>query len=183
MIRRDFLAAGALVMNPALVQPGPPAVPDVSLVDDQGRLVKLRALLADRTVAINFIFTGCVSFCPPQTAVFRATQQRLAELRGAIATPLLLSLSIDPLNDTPRSLAQYAARFDAKLGLAQGWLMLTGEPENMERAVRAFGASSRRIDDHPAQLWVGCASKSRWFSSAGMASADDVLRLMKAAGA
>jgi protein SCO1 len=183
MIRRSFLVASACAVGAAWAQPGTPVVPDVILMDEQGRTFRLRSLLAERTVAINFIFTGCTSFCPPQTAVFRAAQERLGELRSVAHAPLLLSLSVDPLNDSPKALSQYAARFDARLGLNQGWLMLTGEPAAVERTSRAFGASSVRVDDHPVQLWVGCAPKSRWFSTTGLASADDVLRLMKAAAA
>lgn len=187
MMRRRFLAASAAAAACAasqlLAQPSAPAIPDVSLLDEQGRSVRLRALLADRTVAINFIYTGCSSFCPPQTAVFRATQLRFGELRGSSHAPLLLSLSIDPLSDSPQALRQYAARFDAKLGSAHGWMMLTGDVGAVERTTRAFGASSQRVDDHPVQLWVGCAPKARWFSTTGLASADDVLRMMKAAAA
>jgi protein SCO1 len=183
MKRRSFLVASACAVGSVWALPKAPVVPDVGLVDEQGRSVQLRSLLADRTVAINFIYTGCTSFCPPQTAVFRAAQERFGELRSAVHAPLLLSLSIDPLNDSPKALAQYAARFDAKLGLAQGWLMLTGDPATLERTTRAFGASSARVDDHPVQLWVGSVPKSRWFSTAGLASTDDVLRMMKAAAA
>jgi protein SCO1/2 len=160
-----------------------PNVPDVALRDQQGREVRLRALLAERTVALNFIFTGCSSFCPPQTAVFRSVQARLDELRSARYAPLLLSLTLDPLNDTPQALTQYAARFDARLGLAQGWLMLTGAPDVVERTTRAFDASAGNPDDHPAQLWVGCSANARWLRSSGLASADDVLRMMRKAAA
>lgn len=160
-----------------------PRVPDVSLLDQQGRAVRLSDLVNGRTVAINFIYTGCASFCPPQTAVFRALQSRLGELSQSSAKPLLLSLSLDPLNDTPQALVQYASRFDAKLGMSSAWLMLTGEVAAMEKAVRAFGTSSVRIDDHPAQVWVGCQAKSRWLRTAGLASADDLLRMMKTVAA
>ncbi len=184
MMRRSLLiAAGACAASQVLGQPNAPVIPDVSLLDEQGRSVRLRNLVAGRTVAINFIYTGCVSFCPPQTAVFRAAQLRFGELGGAAHPPLLLSLSIDPLGDSPQALTQYAARFEARLGLANGWMMLTGEPGAVERTTRAFGASSQRVDDHPVQLWVGCVPKARWFSTTGLASADDVLRLMKVAAA
>lgn len=159
-------------------------IPDVQLQDDKGRSHALRELIERHTVALNFIYTGCLSFCPPQTSVFRAVQTRLQELKdNSPYAPLLLSLSIDPLNDTPAALASYAARFDAKLGLPQRWLMLTGSAPTMEQAARAFRASTQRVDDHPALLWVGCAAKSRWQSAAGLANADDVLRMMKAASA
>jgi protein SCO1 len=184
MNRRYFIGAGLMaVLGEGTGQSITPVLPNVSLIDDQGRSLSLMALCEHRTVAVNFIFTGCVSFCPPQTAIFRAAQARFDELRGLKQPPLLLSISIDPLNDSAQSLARYASRFDARLGLAQGWLMLTGDVASIEKTSRAFGASSQRIDDHPPKLWVGAASKSRWLSSNGLASADDILRLMKAVAA
>lgn len=164
-----------------------PVIPDVRLLDEQSREHSLRSLMESHTVAINFIYTGCSSFCPPQTAVFKAVQSRMNEaLRGASYAPLLMSISIDPLNDTPETLARYAARFEARLGLKQRWMMFTGEPGAIAQTARAFYAASvsgTRVEDHPAQIWIGCAPRARWRSIASLPSADDVLRLMKEAAA
>ncbi|MEO5695674.1 MAG: SCO family protein [Burkholderiaceae bacterium] len=183
MKRRTFvlggLAAGGLGASAGAVAESfdTPKVPDLTLLDHLGRPVPLRSLLARHTVAVNFIFTGCANFCPPQTAVFRAVQMRLPELRALQPAPLLLSLSLDPLSDSPQALVRYAQRFEAKLGLEQGWLMLTGEVAAMGQAALAFDAGGPNLDDHPARLWVG--SKSRWLSATGLAGPDVVLRMMK----
>jgi protein SCO1 len=188
MNRRSLLLAAACPVlashGPATAQAAAPRPPDVSLLDDAGRSVSLRALLARHTVAINFIFTGCLSFCPPQTAVFREVQRRLGELgSGSAYPPLLLSISLDALNDTPQALAQYAAKFEARLGLPARWLMLTGDASALRDTARAFGAGTERLDDHPAQLWVGCMPRAHWRNAAGLAAPDDVLRLLRAASA
>lgn len=191
MKRRTVLLAGAWPLlgaplatpDAAQAQPRAPRPPDVSLLDDQGHGHSLRMLLARHTVAINFIYTGCASFCPPQTAVFREVQRRLADARAGTFPPLLLSISIDPLNDTPRALARYAARFDVRLGVAAHWLMLTGDVAALRETARAFDADTDRVDQHPAQLWVGCVPRSRWLNAAGLTSPDDVLRLMRVAEA
>ena len=177
--RRIVLATLAAVLLPPARAATTPSVPDVRLLDSTGTSVGLRELTARHTVALNFIYTGCSSFCPPQTAVFRAVQARLAEVRGPSLNPLLLSLSIDPLNDSPSALARYASRFEARLGLAHGWLMLTGETAAIARTTRAFNASVIDPAEHPAQLWVGCEPKGRWLNANALAAPDDVLLMMR----
>lgn len=180
MNRRRFVLATTTAMLSSQSWAGAaPAVPDVHLLDSTGASVGLRELAARRTIALNFIYTGCSSFCPPQTAVFRAVQARLGEVRRPGLEPLLLSLSIDPLNDTPAALARYAERFDAPLSLGHGWLMLTGEPAAVARTTRAFNASVTDPADHPAQLWVGCEAKGRWLNANALAEPDDVFRMMR----
>lgn len=169
------LAGGSLLptaraadATPRWLQPGP-AIPDVTLLDDRRRAYRLPALLAGRPVAVGFFYTGCSAVCPPQTATFRALQSVLKE-RAVQA--LLLSVSLDPLADTPQALGDYAARFGARLGLDQGWLMLTGAPAPLARVWAAFDSASGRPEDHPATMWIGCADRRRWMRTAGLASPD-----------
>ena len=46
-----------------------PAVPDVPLLDQDNRSVRLASLLQGRAVVVSFFYAGCVSVCPPQTAL------------------------------------------------------------------------------------------------------------------
>jgi protein SCO1/2 len=183
--RRLLVAAGvAGVAGVACAAGSPvPALPDAMLVDHRGQPSRFDALVAGRTVAIDFVFTGCVSFCPPQTAIFRAVHDRWSELRDLPRPPLLLSISIDPFNDSPQALAAYARRYDLRLGDERGWLILTGEPPQVERVLRAFGTGTGgAVQDHAPQLWVGCPARRRWLSSSGLPGASDVLRMMREVG-
>lgn len=159
----------------------PPRVPELALVDQDGRAVRLPGALNGGAVAINFIYTGCASFCPPQTAIFRSLQQRLA------ATPALpgrlLSLSIDPLNDTPAALARYAQRFEARLGANERWLMLTGGRSEVDAVLAAFGVHAASLAEHPSQVWVGHYEKRRWLRVLGLAGAEELLQWMREAAA
>lgn len=135
--------------------------------------------MATGPVAVNFIYTGCVSFCPPQTAIFRQLQALLdAPPRQA---GMLLSISIDPLSDTPDALARYAARFEARLGVRERWLMLTGSPAQIDLVLAGFGMHAAPPADHTAQMWVGDATHERWTRTLGLASADDLARWLRAA--
>ncbi|RZM00922.1 MAG: SCO family protein [Variovorax sp.] len=187
MRRRDVLVAvGAVGLAGTAIGAGAlrPTPPDATLVDDRGRPLRFDALVAERTVAINFIFTGCASFCPPQTAIFRAVRERWGELGHLPRPPLLLSISIDPFNDSPQAIAAYARRYDLRLGVDAGWLILTGEVPQVERVLRAFGTGTGAApQDHAPQLWVGTPARGRWLASSGMPAAADVLRMMREVGA
>ncbi|MEX3815274.1 SCO family protein [Paraburkholderia sp. BR13439] len=58
------------------------------------------------------MFTGCSSVCPLQGALFSAVQQGIPRL-GSQYPLRLISLSIDPLADSPGALRAWLERFDA----------------------------------------------------------------------
>jgi protein SCO1/2 len=158
-----------------------PQLPDVALLDHRGESHRLQPLLAAGPVAVNFFYTGCASFCPPQTAIFR-------QLQGLLDAPprlkgMLLSISIDPLSDTPAELARYAARFEVRLGLREQWLMLTGSLAQIDAVLAGFGLHAAAMGDHPTQTWVGNVARARWTRTLGLASADELARWMRASAA
>lgn len=159
----------------------PPRLPDLALLDHRGEPQRLQSLLSTGPVAVNFIYTGCASFCPPQTAIFRQLQGLLDDTPQLAGT--LISISIDPLSDTPAALARYAARFEARLGVREHWSMLTGSPSQIDAVLAGFGLHATSLADHPAQVWVGHSARSRWTRTLGLASAYDLARWMRAAAA
>ncbi len=101
------------------------AVPDFTLVSQTGDTVRGHDL---RGVWIaDFIFTNCGSICPVMSAQFEHLSARLDERAR------LISFSVDPEQDTPRRLAEYAARYGAK---PPRWLFLTGEKADVRRLVQ-----------------------------------------------
>jgi protein SCO1 len=87
-------------------------VPAVQLVRDDGKVVSLPDEMDDgRPVVLNFIFTTCSSICPLTSQVFAQFQQRL----GADSDHVhLMSISVDPEEDTPARLREYAHKFHAR---------------------------------------------------------------------
>ncbi len=100
-------------------------VPDATLVADSGKPLKLASLKGNVTV-YDFIFTNCASSCPMMT-------QQMRELTTKIdkdAPVRFVSITVDPVHDTPAKLAQYAAQFrnDPR------WTFLTtGDPASTVR--------------------------------------------------
>jgi protein SCO1/2 len=109
-------------------------VPNVTLIDMDGRRVRLRRELADPGPAIlEFMYTTCAGICPILSGLLAQTQEELGPaLRGA----RIWSISIDPEADTPERLRLYAVGYDAK----PNWRFLTGRMDNVVAVQQAFDA-------------------------------------------
>jgi len=110
------------------------------LVDQQGGAVSLSDLRG-RVLAISFVFTTCSDTCPVVTAKLRDLRRRLGAEFGRRVR--FISISVDPLTDTPARLRAFAAKFGADI---PGWSFLTGTPAQVDEVVRGFGAYARRSD-------------------------------------
>jgi protein SCO1/2 len=115
-------------------------VPTFRLVDERGGPYGSEAMLGHVTVA-DFVFTRCTASCPRLTARMGELQARLAR-RGSDAR--LVSFSVDPDNDTPAVLAEYAAKAHAE---PARWTFVTGNADEMVRAVvLGFKVSAAKIE-------------------------------------
>lgn len=145
-------------------------VPDVTLVDQEERPVRLRELLSgDEPVMLNFIFTTCQAICPVMSRIFAGVGRELgvedAEVR-------LVSISIDPEQDTPGRLRDYAARFRA----GPGWRFLTGRVQDVEAVERAFDAFRGDKMNHEPLTLLRRSPGGPWVRFDGFASAADLAR-------
>jgi protein SCO1/2 len=106
------------------------AVPDFSLTDQAGRLVRLRDY-AGRVVAVDFIYTRCPlpDVCPRLSANFAYLAKRVRDVS-------LLSITIDPQYDTPAVLADYERRYG---GDGEHWRFLTGTMDQVREVAGLFG--------------------------------------------
>lgn len=173
-----FLAAAACAaLSAGAVPPAatPPAVESAGLRLQRADGAWVR--LADELdtagpVVVNFIFTSCSAICPLQSRVF-------AELEGKAGPGLrLISISLDPLNDTPQRLRDYAG----KLGAGAGWRFYTGTPASSEAAQRAFDVYRGNKMNHLPVTFVRARAGSAWQHVDGLASADQLLAVLRAGG-
>lgn len=156
----------------------PPALPDVALLDHLGQSLRVRELLRDRPVVVNFFFTGCATVCPPQTALLR---QAAASWRGrpALNRALVVSISVDALGDGPQQLRAYGERFQLPLGVQQGWVLLSGAGGPLQQVLKAFEVPAGRADDHPALLWLGDTRRGRWTRASALNAPATTTRLLE----
>jgi len=123
-------------------------IPDVALVNQHGKKVRLRTVLkGDEPVAMNFVFTTCTTICPVMTATFYALEKALGAEVGNLR---LVSISLDPEYDSPEVLDAYAKQF----GAGAGWEFLTGDANELTKVYRAFdGAFGSKFSHVPFTLF------------------------------
>ena len=98
-------------------------VPDFSLTERSNRPITRKDLDGKVWVA-DFIFTYCSGICPTMSANMEKLQARLPK------DVMLVSFTVDPQNDTPAVLTEYARRYNAD---PERWLFLTGEIEGIQK--------------------------------------------------
>lgn len=124
-------------------------VPAVRLTDQDGHKVALREdVIGDRVVVMGFVYTTCTTVCPVTSALFAQLQTKLGSRLGSEVR--LVSMTVDPVRDTPPRLKAYAARHHA----GAEWRWLTGDTPTVTRALEAFGAYNADFTQHPAMVVV-----------------------------
>jgi protein SCO1/2 len=147
---------------------------DVVLTDQEGRPQRLYSdLLAGRTVVIDAFFSDCTGSCPVVAATLAKLQAALGERLGRDL--YLLSFSVDPQNDTPARLKEYAARFGAR----PGWFFLTGKKENVDFALQKLGQYVEQRETHSNLLIVGNERTGLWKKVFGLSKPEEILTLVK----
>lgn len=166
-------AAAAAAMKRAAATTVDVAVPRVALVRDDGVTIQLPDELDDgRPVVLDFVFTSCTTICPVLSATFARLQERLGADGGRFH---LVSISIDPEQDTPERLQAYARRFHA----GPQWRHYTGTAEASAAVQRAFGAWRGDKMDHTPVTFLRAAPGRRWIRVDGFASADELARELR----
>jgi len=144
-------------------------VPPVSLVRDDGKVVSLPDEMNDgRPIVLNFIFTTCGSICPLMSSVFAQFERRLGTDADKVH---LMSISIDPEQDTPARLREYARKFHAGLE----WQHYTGTLDASIAAQRAFDVYRGGKMSHNAVTLMRAAPGKPWLRIEGFVTADDLV--------
>ena len=167
----------------ATAKPKPPAEPetaagkwftDVELVDQDGKNVRFYSdVLKGKTVVVNAFFTTCTSVCPPMNRNFEKIQEAFGERVGKDV--FLVSISVDPVTDTPPRLKEYAKKFNARAG----WTFLTGKKENVETALYKLGQYIENKDDHKTIIIIGNETTGLWKKAFGMARPEELIAAVK----
>ena len=130
-----------------------------------GATVPFADLIKGRTVAINFVFTSCTTICPMSSEVFEQFQDELGDARDAVH---LVSISIDPEQDTPARLRAYAAKFHA----GKTWNHYSGTVESSVTVQRTFNAYRGDKMAHVPLTLVREAPGKPWVRFDGFARAE-----------
>jgi len=149
-----------------------PSIPDVEVVDQDGKNLHFyRDLVKDKVVAINFIFTTCTYICPMQGATFAKLQAALGDRLGRDV--YLISVSTDPVTDTPERLKAWGAGFGAKAG----WTLVTGKKDDLDQLLLAMTGDPAGRGDHSPALFIGNYDKGVWVREYALAEPGRYIKL------
>jgi protein SCO1/2 len=143
--------------------------PAVTLVREDGKRVSLSRELDDgRPVLLNFIFTTCSSICP---LISRTLEEFQRKLGSEAARVHLMSISIDPEQDTPARLTEYAHKFHA----GPEWQYYTGTLAASIAAQRAFGVYRGEKMSHTPVMLLRAAPGKPWLRIEGFVTPDELV--------
>jgi protein SCO1 len=121
-------ATSAPAADPLIIPPDHPRhLINFSLLDQNGREVT-RQTFKHKIVVVNFLFTTCSIVCPYVTDQMAQIQRQTAGQKDVI----LLSLTVDPADDTVAVLSQYAQKAGAD---PARWCFLTGNEEVVQNLI------------------------------------------------
>ena len=151
-------------------------IPDVVLVNQDGHKVHLRTLLSsEKPVVVDFIFGTCTTICPVLSAGFANLQKTLGPDSHKVH---LVSISIDPENDTPKVTKEYLKRYGAR----PGWDFLTGTRGNIDAVTKAFNAYVYNKMSHDLLTFIRAPREGKWVRIRGMMSAAEFTAECREAG-
>ncbi|NJC89270.1 MAG: SCO family protein [Desulfuromonas sp.] len=186
LVRALLLSAAATLLLAAAAGAAEPAryqrtierytIPDVVLINQDGEKVRFKTLFdTQQPVVVDFIYGTCTTICPILSAGYANLQRKL----GTDTTRVhLVSITIDPENDTPAILKKYLAQYSAK----PGWDFLTGSRKDIDRVMNAFDAYFRDKMDHKPLTFIRSPKDGSWIRLYGLLSGVDFLDEYKKAG-
>lgn len=140
-------------------------LPNVDVTDQDRRPLKFYDdLIKGKIVVFSFVYTSCSSICPLTVARLAEVHETLGEAMGREI--YFVSISIDPIPDTPEKLKEYAGAF--KIG--PGWSFITGAPENIDLIRYKLGErSGEAIAQHKNEVLMFNDATGEWARNSAFA--------------
>jgi protein SCO1/2 len=147
---------------------------DVALVNQDGKTVRLYSdLLKGKIAVINSFYATEHDTC---TAMFRNLEKLQMALGDHVGKDVFfISISVDPLTDTPSVLNAFAQKFNAR----PGWSFITGAKENVITALRKLGMYVESKDDHMMILVIGNEPTGLWKKAFALAKMEDLQKIVE----
>jgi protein SCO1/2 len=146
---------------------------DRTLIDQDGREVRFVSdVIGDRIVVMDFVYTTCTTICPVLSALFTQVQGKLGDQLDEDV--VMVSVSVDPVRDTPQRLRAYAAKHRA----GDGWVWLTGAKPTVDDVLAGVGAYSANFEEHPPMVLVGDGRTGEWQRLFGFPNPDRIMKLV-----
>jgi protein SCO1/2 len=166
----DHSHHGNAAAKPVAPQSTRITLPDTPLVDQNGRNVRFRSdVMGERIVVVGFIYTTCTTVCPVLSSILAQAQSKLGSRVGRDVG--LVTVTVDPVRDTPARLKEYSA----KMGASPAWSWLTGPKPQVDEVLKVFGAYTPNFLEHPPVVFVGDAKAGKWVRFFGFPNPDQLV--------
>jgi protein SCO1/2 len=106
-------------------------VPSFRLINQDEEIITNKDLIGFNYV-VNFFFTSCPTICPTTTLNLIELQNKINKYE--INNFKIISISVDPENDTPEKLKNYASSMNLDLS---NWELLTGSQQEIYDLVQS----------------------------------------------
>jgi cytochrome oxidase Cu insertion factor (SCO1/SenC/PrrC family) len=122
------------------------AARDGELLDDAGKPVALRQLTQGRVTVLSFIYTRCASpkACPMATGVLMDLHELSATEPDLARNLRLVSMSFDPVHDTPERMARYSALASERPSAAPWHFVTAPSQVELEPILAGYGQAVDR---------------------------------------
>ncbi len=149
-------------------------IPDVEVIDQEGQRHRFHTdLVQGKTVIVNAIYTRCTNVCPLLGHAFHDLQAALGDRLGRDVH--LISISRDPENDTPETLAAWRRRFGGK----PGWTFVTGDRKAIDPILELLTGDPAYVGGHSAIALLGDDTTGIWLRDYGAAEPSRYLHLLQ----
>jgi cytochrome oxidase Cu insertion factor (SCO1/SenC/PrrC family) len=114
---------------------------DGALLDSAGKAVRLSELTRGRVTVMSFIYTRCAAAkaCPYATGVLMQLHRESAEDAELAKSLRLVSMSFDPVNDTPDHMAGYSMLATSRTNAAPWHFVTTKSQSELQPILTAYG--------------------------------------------
>ena len=147
---------------------------DVVLINQNGARMRFYSdLLQGKVVIINSFFGTCQGVCLPMNRNLEKVQEALGERVGKDVH--IISISVDPVVDTPASLKEYAKKLHAR----PGWYFLTGDKQNVDFALNKIGQFVSDKQDHLNILIIGNERTGLWKKALAIAPTSELVKIVE----
>ena len=144
-------------------------LPGVNVVRSDGKKAKFSDELNDgRILVVSFMYTTCTAVCPMASQTIYKLQEKLG---ADVKKVHLVSISIDPEQDTPAKLAQFAKKYNA----GPSWDFYTGTQESSIAIQKAMDAYRGDKMNHVPITFLRAGSKKSWVRIDGFVTPDQLL--------
>lgn len=145
------------------------AAPNLPLTDSSGRSTGLSKQLHGKVSAVQLMFAGCSSTCPIQGAIFADVAQQVKS-----ADVHLLSLTVDPLGDSPQALHKWLARF----GQHRHWTACAPRVQDVDVLSEFLRGVPPKTGTHSSQIFLFDRRGRLAFRTLELPSAEHVVELL-----